>query len=42
MSRYMFDNGQAKLDFLEKWVNGVQEFRKSLEPFRGRDASRHR
>jgi formate dehydrogenase major subunit len=33
MSRYMFDNGHAKLDFLEKWVNGVNEFRKSLEPF---------
>ena len=33
MSRYMFDNGHAKLDFLEKWVNGVDEFRKSLEPF---------
>ena len=33
MSRYMFDNGHAKLEFLEKWVNGVDEFRKSLEPF---------
>jgi formate dehydrogenase major subunit len=33
MSRYMFDNGHAKLDFLEKWVNGVDDFRKSLEPF---------
>jgi formate dehydrogenase major subunit len=33
MSRYMFDNGHAKLDFLEEWVNGVNEFRKSLEPF---------
>jgi formate dehydrogenase major subunit len=33
MSRYMFDNGYAKLDFLEDWVNGVDEFRKSLEPF---------
>jgi len=33
MTRYMFDNGHAKLDFLEKWVNGVDEFRESLEPF---------
>src|SRR6202030_2905253 len=32
MSRYMFENGHAKLDFLEEWVNGVDEFRKSLEP----------
>jgi hypothetical protein len=27
------DNGHAKLDFLDKWVNGLDEFRKSLEPF---------
>jgi formate dehydrogenase major subunit len=33
LSRYMFDNGHAKLDFLEKWVNGVEEFRTSLESF---------
>ena len=33
MSRYMFDKGHAKLDFLKKWVNGVDEFRESLEPF---------
>src|ERR1700758_4760355 len=33
MSRYMFDHGHAKLDFIEKWVNGTDEFRKSLEPF---------
>ena len=33
MSRYMFDNGYAKLDFLEKWVNGVDEFRNSLTAF---------
>ena len=29
----MFDNGHAKQDFLDKWVNGVEEFRNSLEPF---------
>src|SRR6201996_5504854 len=33
VTRYMFDKAYAKLDFLEKWVNGVDEFRKSLEPF---------
>src|SRR3984885_2275775 len=33
VTRYMFDNGHAKLDFLETWVNGVDEYRKSLEPF---------
>jgi len=33
MTRYMFDNGHAKLDFLGKWVNGVEEYRKSLDLF---------
>jgi formate dehydrogenase major subunit len=33
MSKYMFDNGHAKLDFLQKWVNSVDEYRKSLDPF---------
>jgi formate dehydrogenase major subunit len=33
MTRNMFDNGPAKLDFLEQWVNGIDEFRTSLEPF---------
>jgi formate dehydrogenase major subunit len=33
MSKYMFDNGFAKLDFLQKWVNNVDEYRKSLDPF---------
>jgi formate dehydrogenase major subunit len=33
VTRYMFDNGHAKLEFLDKWVNGVDEFRESLEPF---------
>lgn len=33
MSRYMFDNGHAKLDFLNQWVHGVDEFRESLQPF---------
>ena len=33
MSRYMLDNGYAKQEFLDKWVNGLDEYRKSLEPF---------
>jgi len=33
MSKYMFDNGHAKLDFLQKWVNNVDEYRRSLDPF---------
>jgi formate dehydrogenase major subunit len=33
MSRYMLDNGHAKQAFLDRWVNGLDEFRKSLEPF---------
>jgi formate dehydrogenase major subunit len=33
ITRYMFDNGHAKLDFLKEWVNGVDEYRKSLELF---------
>ena len=33
MSRYMLDNGYADQAFLDKWVNGLDEYRKSLEPF---------
>lgn len=33
LSRYMFDNRLADIDFLEKWVNNVEEYRRSLEPF---------
>ncbi|MBT9330557.1 formate dehydrogenase subunit alpha [Acidipila sp. 4G-K13] len=33
LSRWMFDNGHAKTEFLSQWVNGVEEYRKSLEPF---------
>ena len=29
----MLDNGFAKREFLDKWVNGLEEYRKSLEPF---------
>lgn len=33
MSRYAIDNGYAKTDFLRDRVNGLEEYRKSLEPF---------
>ncbi|BBI62052.1 hypothetical protein HSBAA_33580 [Vreelandella sulfidaeris] len=33
MSRYMFDHGYADQEFLDKWVNNVDEYRASLEPF---------
>ena len=33
VSRYILDNGLAKTSFLEKWVNGLEEYKKSLEPF---------
>ena len=33
VTRYLIDNGLAKTDFVEKWVNGFDEYRKSLEPF---------
>src|SRR4051812_37820016 len=33
VSRYLLDNGLAKSDFLGQWVNGLEEYRKSLEPF---------
>jgi formate dehydrogenase major subunit len=33
MSRYMLEHGYAKQEFLDTWVNGLDEYRKSLEPF---------
>ena len=33
VTRYLFDNGLAKTEFLEQWVNGLDAYRKSLEPF---------
>jgi formate dehydrogenase major subunit len=33
ITRYILDNGLAKTDFLNQWVNGLEEYRKSLEPF---------
>jgi formate dehydrogenase major subunit len=33
ISRYLFDNGMVKQAFLDQWVNGIEEYKKSLEPF---------
>ena len=33
VTKYILDNGLAKMDFVERWVNGLEEYRKSLEPF---------
>ncbi len=33
VSRYLLDSGLAKTEFLDQWVNGLEEYRKSLEPF---------
>lgn len=33
VSRYILDEGLADTEFLTSWVNGLDEYRKSLEPF---------
>ena len=33
VSRYILDQGLAHTEFLNQWVNGIEEYRKSLEPF---------
>ena len=33
VSRYLLDSGLANTAFLAQWVNGLDEYRKSLEPF---------
>jgi formate dehydrogenase major subunit len=33
VSRYLIDNGLAKTAFINEWVNGFDDYRKSLEPF---------
>ena len=40
VSRYLLDNGLAHTAFLEQWVNNLEEYRKSLEPFTLEFASR--
>jgi formate dehydrogenase major subunit len=38
--RYLLDNGMADTKFLDKWVNGLAEYKKSLAPFTMEFASR--
>ncbi len=33
VSRYILDKGLADTEFLNQWANGLDEYRKSLEPF---------
>ena len=33
VSRYLLDNGMANTKFLDQWVNGLDEYKKSLAPF---------
>ena len=33
VSRYLLDNGMADTTFLHQWVNGLEEYKKSLAPF---------
>ncbi len=33
VSRYLLDHCLAKREFLDQWVNGLEDYRKSLEPF---------
>ena len=40
ITRYLLDNGQADTKFLEQWVNGLEQYRKTLEPFTMEAASR--
>lgn len=40
VARYAFDQGLEDKEFLSRWVNGVDDYRKSLEPFTLEYASR--
>ena len=40
VSRYLLDNGLADTKFLTQWVNGLEEYKKSLAPFTMEFASR--
>ena len=33
VSRYLLDSGMANTKFLDQWVNGLEEYKKSLTPF---------
>ena len=40
VTRYLLDKGLANTAFLKQWVNGLEEYRKSLEPFSMEAAAR--
>ncbi len=40
ISRYLLDSGRANTRFLDQWVNGLEQYRKNLEPFTMEAASR--
>src|SRR5258707_9841610 len=40
ITRYLLDNGLAHSKFLNQWVNGLDTYRKSLDPFTMEAASR--
>jgi formate dehydrogenase major subunit len=40
VSRYLLENGVANTKFLDQWVNGLDEYKKSLAPFTMAFASR--
>jgi formate dehydrogenase major subunit len=40
LSRYLLDSGMADTKFLDNWVNGLNEYKKSLAPFTMEFASR--
>lgn len=33
VTKYILDNGLARQDFIDRWVNGMEEYRASLAPF---------
>ncbi|HZR20869.1 MAG TPA: formate dehydrogenase subunit alpha [Verrucomicrobiae bacterium] len=33
ITRYILENGLAKTSFLNQWVNGLEDYKRSLEPF---------
>src|SRR5579859_2750281 len=33
VSKYILDHNLARLDFVDRWVNGFEEYKKSLEPY---------
>jgi len=39
VTRYILENGLAKQEFIDKWVNGAAEYLKSLKPFTMETAS---